>query len=193
MITAPRDNTFLLELASQPVAAWFSSLPSDTIKDIFSPSAAVIPPAFHLICRFVPCNGSFDPADRSNIDEIELRHNLQKRAITSASWIRDPKQRAAGQQVANLRLICSSADAANALLTQEVIIGDRAVVVAKDKKDPIRCNKCQSFGHIKASCTGDARCSYCASDSHTADDCPIKGSPSIYRCSNCNGGHATHD
>lgn len=193
LITLPRDGILLVELASQLVTIWFSSLLSDTIRDIIAPSASIILPTYYLICRFVPCIGPFDPSDHSCLDEIESRHNLSKGAITSANWVRDPEQRKPEQRVANLRITCSSADAANMLLTQEVLIGDRAVIVAKDKKDPLRCNNCQDFGHIKISCKGGMRCSYCASAFHLAATCPHKGFSAGYKCANCSGEHASFD
>lgn len=56
---------------------------------------------------------------------------------------------------------------------------------------PIRCNKCQKFGHVTSKCTTQLlRCSYCTG-SHSYDNCTRKQNDSPPVCANCNGTHSS--
>ncbi|KAF8239332.1 hypothetical protein L208DRAFT_1237635 [Tricholoma matsutake] len=71
---------------------------------------------FNLIFSFVPCNGAFDPTDKSHITDIETDNALPPGAITSASWLKHIDHQAPNQMVASLKVVCSSPEFANHLL-----------------------------------------------------------------------------
>jgi len=54
---------------------------------------------------------------------------------------------------------------------------------------PMRCNRCQRFGHIAANCKRQSRCVRCG-QSHNLDSCPIKDDVTKAVCVNCNGQHS---
>ena len=70
-------------------------------------------------------------------------------------------------------------------LPEEVKVGYLAVRVRPHVPDPIRCFKCQSFGHVSQRCRGEQRCGICSVGGHEAKDCP-SDTP---RCANCSGAH----
>ncbi|GFW07164.1 uncharacterized protein TNCV_3693591 [Trichonephila clavipes] len=49
--------------------------------------------------------------------------------------------------------------------------------------NPLRCFKCQRFGHSQTSCRGQLTCSRCASVGHASTDC------SLEKCINCSQPH----
>ena len=51
---------------------------------------------------------------------------------------------------------------------------------------PLRCFKCQKFGHGLSSCRGQVTCAHCGERSHTTEDCTA----SSKKCINCNGEHS---
>lgn len=51
--------------------------------------------------------------------------------------------------------------------------------------DPVRCFRCQSFGHTTHKCRGDAKCAKCASTLHCTTDC----NSLTTNCANCSGTH----
>lgn len=53
--------------------------------------------------------------------------------------------------------------------------------------NPLRCFKCQRYGHHKNNCKKDAACSKCASTEHEDISCQA----TTYKCVNCNGAHAS--
>ncbi|GFW94257.1 uncharacterized protein TNCV_1979971 [Trichonephila clavipes] len=52
--------------------------------------------------------------------------------------------------------------------------------------NPLRCFKCQRFGHSQTSCHGQLTCSRCASVGHSSTDCTLKP-----KCINCSQLHST--
>ncbi|KAF8816241.1 hypothetical protein BYT27DRAFT_7029602, partial [Phlegmacium glaucopus] len=80
--------------------------------------------------------------------------------------------RSPSQKVASLRITCSSPEAANHLLCEGVFVEGQVVTVRKDLCEPIRCNRCQEYGHIRASCKNPEVCAHCASSDHPTANCP---------------------
>jgi hypothetical protein len=48
---------------------------------------------------------------------------------------------------------------------------DHLVNVRKDLRIPVRCVKCQEYGHMQDACIGVEKCSNCASEFHSSNDC----------------------
>ena len=51
---------------------------------------------------------------------------------------------------------------------------------------PLRCFKCQKFGHGLSYCRGQVTCAHCGERSHTTEDCTAVSK----KCINCNGEHS---
>ena len=134
-----------------------------------------------MIFRFVPCNGTFDPSDNAHLRNIERDNDLPTNSILTASWCKRPDKRSPNQSTATLKVACSSPDLANRFLTGQIRVDDHLVDVRKDIRIPIRCVKCQGYGHIQDSCISIDRCANCASEFHKADTCDRP--PSCVSCS----------
>ncbi|XP_055925538.1 uncharacterized protein LOC129957298 [Argiope bruennichi] len=52
--------------------------------------------------------------------------------------------------------------------------------------NPLRCFKCQRFGHSKANCRGTVACARCAEKGHESQDCSAPE-----KCVNCKGEHTS--
>ncbi|GFX07867.1 uncharacterized protein TNCV_4161361 [Trichonephila clavipes] len=52
--------------------------------------------------------------------------------------------------------------------------------------NPLRCFKCQRFGHSQTACRGQLTCSRCASVGHASSDCTLE-----QKCINCSQPHST--
>lgn len=63
--------------------------------------------------------------------------------------------------------------------------------IRKFEKEPLRCFKCQRFGHHKTRCTYTVRCGVCSQD-HDTDECLRRhknGGSTQARCPNCSRNH----
>lgn len=70
-------------------------------------------------------------------------------------------------------------------LPDKVFVGCMSYVVKLYIPPPLRCYKCQRFGHIVAVCKGKKRCSKCGGD-HDYDECDKDRNHSC----NCGGEHS---
>ena len=145
-----------------------------------NPRARIRPRTYAVIFRFVPCDGSFDPNLDSHLRDLEKENDLPTNSIVAASWCKRPDRRSPNQTTATLKVACTSPDVANHLLTARIRIDDHLINVRKDIRIPIRCVKCQGYGHTQDGCIGVERCSTCASEFHRADSCDRQ--PSCVAC-----------
>jgi hypothetical protein len=136
-----------------------------------SPKARIRPRTFPVIFRFVPCQGQFDPSNDAHLRIIEQENDLADGSIVSASWCKRPERRSPNQATATLKVACISPETANKLLTGRIRVEDHLVNVRKDMRIPVRCVKCQEYGHIQDACIGAGKCSNCASEHHGSDNC----------------------
>ncbi|KAF8055947.1 hypothetical protein FPV67DRAFT_1536105 [Lyophyllum atratum] len=191
-ITALERGAFLFELVSADAARRFREYAKDQYTGLLTghlgETATVKAKAHNLIVRFVPCGGMFDPSDAEHLAGLEEDNGLHPGAITSASWLKRIDRRSPKQTLASIKLSCDSAETANQLLRQRVYIASHLVAIRKDLKEPIRCNMCQHFGHMRATCTGQEHCALCASTGHKTTECTPNHTP---RCVLC-GPDSTH-
>ena len=165
--------SILLEFNSPESKLMFTDLCNDNPQLLLEVGhkARIRPRAYSVIFRFVPCNGGFNPSDSTHLRNIERDNDLPNRSIISASWCKRPDRHAPNQATATLKVACSTPDSANQLLTGRIRVEDHLVDVRKDIRIPVRCVKCQGYGHIQDSCIGTERCANCASEFHIADTC----------------------
>jgi hypothetical protein len=177
-------GAYLFELNSPASATCFHSYCSEfnLLLSSLSRSAYAKNKGFNLVFRFVPCQSSFDPSDLDHISAIETENSLEEGSITSTSWIKNPERRSPNQHVASLKVTCSSPESANHLLCERIYVAGHVVTVRKDLCEPIRCNKCQLYGHIRSACISDEKCAHCASSEHTTADCCPNQHPCCISC-----------
>lgn len=179
----------LLEFETKPLRDQFSTLCITTnLLTSICPSARIKPRSHPVIFRFVPCNSEFDPSNAEHIATIESEHHLDPGSITSATWIKQPEKRSAGQTTANLKVICATPETANHLIKERIRVYDHLVNVRKDLRIPMRCNNCQEYGHARASCPNPEKCATCATEAHSSTNCTQPNKP---RCISC-GPDSTH-
>ncbi|GLB42955.1 hypothetical protein LshimejAT787_1204040 [Lyophyllum shimeji] len=191
-ITPLKSGAYLLEFNFAEGATRFRTYARNPAlcfpSSILGQWAVIKEKAHTLIFRFVSCGGMFDPSNRDHLDELEQDNNLLEGAIVSASWLKRADHRSLKQTVASLKVVCSSAEAANHLLQSRVFVAGHLITIRKDVQEPTRCNKCQHYGHIRNTCKNEERCPSCASSDHTTAECSISFTP---RCMSC-GPNSTH-
>ena len=131
--------------------------------------------------KLVPCDSSFSPDNNDQLCTIKVDHNLERGFILSAAWIKKPELGSPNQITANIKLTCTSPITANQLLTKRVLVANSRVVITKDMQEPIRCNRCQEYGHIHKNCTNKERCTTCVHP-HPTNTC---SHPNDHHCISC--------
>jgi hypothetical protein len=186
-------NAFLLDMDSPDSALRFKKYAlergSSLVSSNFGDSAFYKPKEYPVIFKFVPCKDDFDPTNTDHLSLVEKQNGFAPGTISKAHWIKSIDRRAANQSFASLKVICSSPVHANSLLQNRVFVLGHKVTVCKDIREPVRCNKCQQYGHIRAKCPNPELCAFCASPDHNSLHCAPNHPP---RCVSC-GPTSTHN
>ena len=51
------------------------------------------PRPYRLVLKFIPCNGSFSPANEDHLHSLEVDHGIEEGSIIAASWIKKPDRK----------------------------------------------------------------------------------------------------
>ena len=195
----------LLEMDSEAAACWLSVLASRaSFLGWFAPDALVRERAFSLVVQFVPLY--FKPEKEMEIRWIEEDNDLSTGSLLRARWIKPAYRRARDQTCGHVILVASTAEAANQILTNGLLVCQKWVYAEKCKKEPTHCLKCQGWDHLSydcrlahntcRTCAGRHRTSSCSSGSRLrCVSCEMEGQASwsgfcpvfIWKCDEMNG------
>jgi hypothetical protein len=135
---------------------------------------------YAVLVPFVPL--SLRPEEEADLREIEEQNSLEEKDIISARWVKPPRRRSPNQLVAHLILTISSPDVANQVIRDGMNICQKKVHPKKLKKEPLRCLKCQGYGHMATKCVIPMDiCGTCSREHKTADCNSYKSE----RCASC--------
>src|SRR5258706_940900 len=124
--------------------------------------------------------------------ELQSIANLAENSITQVKWIKNPECRSDRQRFANLKIHCSSAEAANSLIMGSGRISHLGSQIQfhKDIKAPGTCSRCQEYGHPLPKCrSANTICAKCGEPHHTSE-CQARN----IKCTPCGSTeHQTND
>ncbi|KAG6851896.1 hypothetical protein C0991_005182 [Blastosporella zonata] len=158
--TKPDSNKTVLTIeldtpkSVQRILKYASDITLNFLADCLGDTAAFRERPRQLIARFVPCNGVFDPDNSNHISQLEEDNFLPPGSIITTSWLKKPIYRSSSQTLASLKISCKNADIANCMIQEHIFITGHLATIRKDIRAPLRCNKCQHYGHIRANCQG---------------------------------------
>ena len=92
----------------------------------------------------------------------------------------------------NSNTVCLTFD--SKILPTHVHIAYIRYPVSRHIPNPMRCYRCQAYGHTNRKCPKETKgepgiCAKCSDPSHNDKDCPVTDSKS-FKCINCQGSHA---
>ena len=128
------------------------------------------------------CRGIMNCFDLRGVSDDEIADGLASHGVTHARRI---LSRRGGDTVPtdNIVLTFDGSD-----LPPAVVVGYVRVKVRPYIPNPMRCFRCQRFGHTRTRCNGRSTCSKCASTDHTDEACD-SDTP---WCINCGEGQSPH-
>lgn len=114
----------------------------------------------------------------TGISEAELLKNLKGGEIVGVKRF---KTRREGVEESSTAVLIFFKDE---IQPQRVYLGFMAYQVRPYVRPPLRCYKCQRFGHVAAVCRGEGKCGKCG-EGHDRSEC----TSSDAKCCNCGGNH----
>ena len=190
LVTLLRNGGLLLELNSPEMAQWLRSTDIiDRFLEGIGSGASIKNRTYQVIVSFTSI--LFNPEEDEQVREYEEHNNIRPNSIVKAEWIKPISERRAGQKVATLRMYHKDAESANSILKNGAYIFNKRVEPKRPRKEPIRCLKCQRFGHKRRDCRDEhPTCAKCAGK-HETNEC--KAPREHYNCTNCHRSHASYD
>jgi hypothetical protein len=187
------NSCLFIKMNSVEAVNWMKANPNHIIGDILKCKTRVLTRTYAVIARFVPV--TFKPT-ATNLKLVEDDLSLPNSSIEEAVWIKHPSKHSKVQKYANLKILCSTPEAANTLITRPTYILGSHLSIQKDIKTPGVCNKCQQYSHIVRDCkemkdtcgqcagehqtslcinTTECKCTPCGSTEHTTNhpECPV--------------------
>jgi hypothetical protein len=119
--------------------------------------------------------------DLAKLSTDELVHELQCCGVTDARHIMQTRN---GERKKSNAVILTFA---RAILPKSIKAGYMYIKVEPYIPNPLRCFKCQKFGHHQSLCRGKPICPKCGLEDHGADNCSRK-----QQCANCNEDHPVY-
>jgi hypothetical protein len=179
----------LLEFNSHDV---ISQLDREGIKEVFlaglSPSAHIRPRQYNVVVYFIPL--TFNAGDPDDMREIEHLNGLTAHSITATRWIKPPNRRSPHQLVAHAVFTFADPKTANQIIVEGITIRQKKLNAVKSKREPIRCLKCQQWGHLANSCLALLDTCGACGENHRTNLCNSPGK----HCTPCGvDGHTSWD
>ncbi|KEP45734.1 putative reverse transcriptase from transposon X-element protein [Rhizoctonia solani 123E] len=114
----------------------------------------------------------FVPEDPAAIGRFEAENSLNTGDVLSMTWCKPPHKRKPEQTMAVLKLEMRSHDLADRLITEGGQLDYTRVLFRKSTQEPLRCLRCQKYGHKAANCKNGPSdvCSQCG-EAHRIANC----------------------
>ena len=189
-IATTKNGSPILELNSPEAATWLKDpIRKRTFLDHLGGKVQVKERLYQLVVPFLPTSVKTD--DSMTLRAIERESDLTTHSIARMKWIKDPSRRSANQRRAHALISTTSPHAANHLIKEGLYLDQTRFHPRKDRKELIRCLKCQRWGHFSGSCTQkEDTCGICAHE-HRDRNCNSFGT---YFCINCDShSHSSRD
>src|ERR1700721_176015 len=128
------------------------------------------------------CKGIVRSYDLAQMNEAELLSELQSQNVTEVRGI------SVTEEGMRRRTSTTIVTFAQPTIPQTLKAGYLSIPVLQFFPNPLRCFKCQKYGHHQSLCKHPAACPRCGQVAHGDDPCT--GPP---HCINCSGAHSTFD
>lgn len=120
-------------------------------------------------------------ADLKDMTEDDLLTELQEQGVIEVKRIKFKKNGIL--QNSNTLILTFGTHT----LPETIKAGYLRLQVSQYIPNPLRCYKCQRYGHHKNNCRGNQSCQVCSEEGHDSRDC--SNTP---KCKNCNGNHPAY-
>ena len=178
-----QNGGILVEMVTDEGTAWLASKTNAEafLQELGESEAFFKTRSYNIIAYYVPLN--LDTSSEKDKREIEETNGMPDGCLMKVRWIKPPARRRMDQRYAHV--IATFSDAANRAIVNGLTICNKRVSVAKCKKEPICCLKCQGWDHIASECVVAKEvnvCGTCGARDHWTSKCTQQG---ITYCTSC--------
>jgi hypothetical protein len=185
-----QNGGVVYEMNSKEAADWIKRPDvCAAFADGFGPTVTIKERNFPVVVECIPVQ--FDTSTKHAISRLEHDNNLPAGSISSGRNIRPPARRSQGQQHAHVVLQFKTKDSANLCIKNPIVVEGKLCDARKLAKKPVRCTKCQKYGHATKKCNSPVyECGTCLGQ-HNATECNDRQNTFCKTCKTL--GHPTWD
>lgn len=185
-----RNGGTVIQMLNEDAAKYIKQ---QVVKEGFinalDPSAIMKDRSYPVIIQFVPL--TFNPSDQNQIQQLEQENGWESDSVTMARWVKPPEKRTSTQRVAHLLISFKDPKIANLGIRDGITLNHNKLQLKKNKREPVRCAKCQHYGHIAKECLArQDTCANCAEE-HRTSECRNKDTTHCVSCQTSD--HASWD
>ena len=119
--------------------------------------------------------------DLKDMSEEDILRELEDQGVTHVKRIKFDKD--GRKENSNILILTFGTHT----LPKSITAGYLRLAVSQFYSNPLRCYKCQRFGHHKEKCRGVVTCQVCSAEGHDSRDCK-----ETKKCRNCEGSHPSN-
>lgn len=166
-----RSGTLLVRVASKGQAAAIVNLTQ----------FAMVPVTVTAHKTLNTCRGVIRCRELRDCDDEEVMAELKAHGVISVHHVQ--ATRSGKKEPTNTFILTFDAPT----LPQRIKVGYLSVTVEQYIPNPLRCFKCQRYGHSKAACKRTVNCARCGIEGHDDASCTA-----AHHCFHCGSNHATY-
>jgi len=180
-ITVLRNGGIIVELESEALALWLNNPAGKAaLESNLDITVLFRRRTYPIVLEYLPIQTQVENENFTKL--VEQENNLPPNTIASIRWIKPPTKRSAEQRKAFALMQITDIHLANNILRDGICIANDRISIHKDKKEPLRCAKCQKYNHIAKNCkTSLDICGTCGNNHRTS----MCSAYRTTRCVNC--------
>ncbi|KAG1808669.1 uncharacterized protein BJ212DRAFT_1302935 [Suillus subaureus] len=164
-VTQFKQGSMIIEMTTKEAATFIRSNPGtkDELVRNLDPDATFKERSYPLIVPFTPV--SYNPTDVESTQQLESENGWNNGTILSTCWVKPAEKWSSSQKVTHLMITFTEPQTANLAIRDSITIDHLLLWPKKNRREPLRCAKCQHFGHIARECIahGDT-CANCGNN-----------------------------
>ena len=182
VVTQFKQGGMVIEMTSKEAADFIRNDKDtrDALLNHLDSNATLKERTYSIIIPFMPL--TFNPTNRKELDAMENENRWPAGTIVTARWIKPAEKRKVTQQVAHMLVTLKDPSAANTAIRDGITYNLLKLWPHKNKREPLRCAKCQCYNHIARECTSQVDvCANCGNNHHT-NDCTTRDKKYCVSC-----------
>jgi len=186
-ISTLHNGGIIVELENELLASWLRGpIGGPSLESQFDTAVSFRKRTYPIVIEYLHIQMQIE--QDGFLRNIERENHLPEHSLATIRWIKPPLRRQQDQRKAFALLHVTEADIANNILRDGICIDNERFGIHKDMKEPIRCAKCQRYGHIARNCRSTSDVCGTCTENHRTSHCNAFRTT---RCVNCRSNNHT--
>ncbi|KAG2050042.1 hypothetical protein BDR06DRAFT_867881, partial [Suillus hirtellus] len=176
-----KNGGIIVELELETLASWLNNPPGKTaLESHLDIDVSFRYCSYPIVLEYLPIKLQIE--NEEFLHQLKQENELPPLSLASIQWIKSTTKRSPQQMKAFALVHVTNIHVANDILHDGLCVTNEHISVCKDKKEPMRCTKCQKYNHITKNCSSAVDVCSMRGDNHRTSSC---NSYCTTKCINC--------